>query len=228
MTVEGMTADKEWKKQYLCSTKLEETYRNLVTKKLITGLSSGQLKPPTTQEECISLVEKLATREWRIFQSELYANGNGVIRYLAKHIKGMAVEERDIRRVTDEYIEVSSASNGKQSQTRLTPQEFVIRYLNHIPPKGLVMVRNLGLYSTRHIKETAELKKQLAEEKGIAVVEKKPEAKKIHCPVCGKELELTNRFNSHELKRYVKQYLAVLGHSPPEHRKIYEKSTIAA
>ena len=228
VTVEGMTADKEWKKQYLCSTKLEETYRNLVTKKLITGLSSGQLKPPTTQEECISLVEKLAAREWRIFQSELYANGNGVIRYLAKHIKGMAVEERDIRRVTDEYIEIASASNGKQSQTRLTPQEFVIRYLNHIPPKGLVMVRNLGLYSTRHIKETAELKKQLAQEKGIAVVEKKPEAKKIQCPVCGKELELTNRFNSHELKRYVKQYLAVLGHSPPEHRKIYEKSTIAA
>ena len=228
MTVEGMTADKEWKKQYLCSTELEKTYRNLVTKKLITGLSNGQLKSPTTQEEYIRLIEKLAAREWRIFQSELYANGNGVIRYLAKHIKGMAVEERDIRRVTDEYIEIASASNGKQSQTRLTPQEFVIRYLNHIPPKGLVMVRNLGLYSTRHIKETAELKKQLAQEKGIAVVEKKPEAKKIQCPVCGKELELTNRFNSHELKRYVKQYLAVLGHSPPEHRKIYAKSTIAA
>jgi len=115
VAVEGLTADKEWKKQYMCSTKLEETYRNLVTKKLITGLSSEQLKPPTNRKECIRLVEKLSAREWCKFQSELYANGNSVIRYLVKHIGGMAVEERDILIVTDEYIEIASACNGNNT-----------------------------------------------------------------------------------------------------------------
>ena len=119
------------------------------------------MKPPTTQEEYIRLVEQLAAREWDIFRSELYANGEGVLRYLSRHIREMAVDEREIGSVTDEYIEIIHAYDGGQVHTRIKPQEFVIRYLNHIPPKGLVMVRSLGLYSTRHIKETMKIKKQL-------------------------------------------------------------------
>ena len=51
--------------------------------------------------------------------------------------------------------------DGAKKLMRLTPDEFLSRWFEHIPPRGLRMIRRSGLYANSCAKKRAEIQRQL-------------------------------------------------------------------
>ena len=94
---------------------------------------------------------------WRIHESRHQAGGEAVVQYLGQRLHGSVVSANEVVEHQDSRVEVR-ARGGK---VRLSSTDFVVRYLNHIPQKGTVLVRNCGLYSNRQNKRLETARAQL-------------------------------------------------------------------
>jgi hypothetical protein len=81
---------------------------------------------------------------WRIHESRHQAGGDAVVQYLGQRLHGAVVTAEEVLECDDRV-----AINGRNGSIELASSVFALRYLNHIPQKGTVLVRNCGLYSNR-------------------------------------------------------------------------------
>jgi len=93
---------------------------------------------------------------WRIHESRHQAGGEAVIQYLGQRLHGSVISARE---VTEH--EGSVKLEGRGNVIELPTTTFALRYLNHIPQKGTVLVRNCGLYSNRQKKRLESARGQL-------------------------------------------------------------------
>jgi len=92
--------------------------------------------------------------------------------------------------------------------------------LNHIPPKGFMVVRSGGIYSSRKQRKTLELKVKLFGE-----IEEEAEDNSPHftCPTCGKELTIVVKYSRWEFKKLFKYWKIIEKEKPPP---VYKKFII--
>ena len=121
---------------------------------------------------------------WRIHESRHQAGGEAVVQYLGQRLHGSVVSPKEVVEHPDNRVEVK-ARGGK---VELSSANFVLRYLNHIPQKGTVLVRSCGLYSNRQKKRLESALGQLGQE-----ATKEPEEWEEVCPRCkGKLVTIMN------------------------------------
>jgi hypothetical protein len=80
-------------------------------------------------------------------------NGNQIVEYLSHAMHGVVTNlDHDVRiDHQSETVAVTTRHLGNESTTILSIRLFAERYLQHIPPPGVVMVRYYGLYSNSHV-----------------------------------------------------------------------------
>ena len=139
-----------------------------------------------------------------IHQSRYERSGAGVAVYLSQKQIGQIVKAENLEK-TSESIEVSDRS-GK---TRLGVDNFIQRYLDHVPEKGTVMVRHYGLYSNREV----EWRKKAME---VLQVEEPPKEADFEpcCPHCQTVMRLLGVWKAYEPKSF--EPWGFESH-PPEH-----------
>jgi hypothetical protein len=84
-----------------------------------------------------------------------YAHGQGVAIYLARYLRGGPLKPArvvawDDRSVTFGYADnqdLDGQGRGKRKQLTLSVPDFLQRWLLHVPPPGLPVVRSYGLYA---------------------------------------------------------------------------------
>jgi hypothetical protein len=172
------------------------------------GLQHGQLTPPEGQsrQQLENLLNKLGRQKWNVHIRERYAHGQGVLIYLARYLRGGPISNQrllacDGQQVVFRYEERAKAQGGPATPgtMRLPLEQFLARWLLHVPPARAVLVRCWGLYAHRQRDELARCRQQVGqgpeeapevlagprEEAGGA--EEPPES----CPVCGQRLVRT-------------------------------------
>ena len=129
----------------LCRGKLLHRLRTLLGEGELTlrsSLSAGALNKE---------LYRLSQLAWNVRVGERYGHGVGVATYLAHYLNGGALRDSQLRRVGGEDIAFSytghrANSAGPRRQTmRLTPAQFIARYLAHVPPQRRRMLRCDGL-----------------------------------------------------------------------------------
>lgn len=105
----------------------------------------------------IQAMESDERRGWRIHESRHQAGGEAVVQYLGQRLNGSVVSAKEVRETTTGQVVIANHSGT----TELSASTFVQRYLNHIPQKGTVLVRNCGLYSNRQKKRRELARTQL-------------------------------------------------------------------
>jgi len=109
------------------------------------------LPPDTGATQIQNLINKLGRDKWNVKIMERYAHGDGVARYLARYVRGGPINNKQLSETADGHIllRYSAHADGKKErrQLRLTPEQFVGRYLIHVPPKGKMVVRGYGPYA---------------------------------------------------------------------------------
>jgi len=153
-----------------------------------------------------NLLNKLGRTKWNVHIRERYPHGQGVLIYLARYLRGGPIANRRLRscggeQVVFQYEERAKGPGGQAQQRtmRLPLEQFLGRWLLHVPPARAVRVRCWGLYAHTHAAALARCRPQAGQgpvdgpapldgpHEACPAVDVLPE----RCPVCGQPLVCT-------------------------------------
>ena len=108
-----------------------------------------QIPPQLTAAKSISAFNRLSRSDWNTRALESYDHGASVAGYLARYLGGNPISGRRIERHTcrEVVFRYKDHRDGKDKELCLTPDEFLRRWSEHVPPKGLRTIRRSGLYA---------------------------------------------------------------------------------
>ena len=135
--------------------------------------SRGQLYlPPHLDDDGVRQVLVQAARQkWNIRIAERYPHGRGVMKYLARYVRGGPIKDHwlvacDGQQVTFRYgnhRDLDAAGQPRQAELTLSVREFLRRWSEHVPLPGVHMVRAWGLYASTQRPKLAYCREQLPE-----------------------------------------------------------------
>ena len=158
----GLTEDGKWRKVkrgYVVPVKeLMKIFRAKVLDKLHNLTYEGEINIPngTKYYQIQKLLRKQGKKKWNVHICKRYAYGEGVVTYLGRYIKGEAISNSRLISINDNKVVFKYEDNidNKKEKTRvLKTEEFIRRFLLHVPKKGTKVVRYYGLYSSSKRKE---------------------------------------------------------------------------
>jgi len=143
-------------------------------------------------------MNKLGRKKWNVRICEKYPHGTGVLIYLARYLKGGPISNSRIVEVTDNNVTFNYGCKRRELMT-LPIDEFIYRFLEHIPQPNAILVRSYGLYCQNKKDELERCRAFLGQE-SIEEPENIQwqdcfEDSNDHpelCPICGKRLVMTS------------------------------------
>lgn len=148
-----------------------------------------------------------ARPKWNIRIAERYPHGRGVMKYLARYVRGGPIKDHrfvacDGQSVTFRYgnhRELDNHGQPQQGELTLTVAEFLRRWSTHVPLPGVHMVRAWGLYASTQRPKLERCRAQLPEQETLV---DKPQGTATepprdrdhpweHCPVCQRPMVVT-------------------------------------
>ena len=177
---------------------LKVMFRGKLCDVLQRAVRAGDLVLPSsyTAAKAVSLFNRLARSDWNVRLQETYRHGCSVAGYLARYLCGSPISGRRIERVTaDEVVfQYRDHRDGRQKLMTVSPEEFLRRWFEHVPPRGLRMIRRSGLYANGCAERRVQVRQQLnaASPTEAATADRarsgvRPLDREV-CPVCNTEV----------------------------------------
>jgi Putative transposase len=146
-----------------------------------------------------------ARQKWNIRMAERYRHGRGVVKYLARYVRGGPIKDQrfvgfDGQQVTFRYgnhRERDAQGKPQQQEMTLSVDEFLRRWSEHVPLPGVHTVRAWGLYASTQRRKLAQCWAQVPEEETSREMPRgvKEEPPRDHpwesCPVCHQRMVVT-------------------------------------
>ena len=102
------------------------------------------------------LLNTCYTKEWIPYCKKPFDGAESVIRYLGKYTHRIAISNYRIKDMTESTVTFSAKdykNQGLWKEITLSGEEFIRRFLMHVPPKRFVRIRHYGLLSSRNKKK---------------------------------------------------------------------------
>jgi hypothetical protein len=137
---------------------LSRVYRGKYLAGLRQAYTAGQL---TCHGDLAGLAEPAAwaawlgeqyAPEWVVYAKPPFAGPECVLKYLARYTHRVALSNRRLVRVAEGTVEFTVkdyAAAGQQRLVRLSADEFLRRWVQHVLPSGFVKIRHYGLLANR-------------------------------------------------------------------------------
>jgi hypothetical protein len=132
-------------------------FRGKLLAALHTALDASQLTlpPGVALSQLRMLLNRLGRTKWHVQIMQRYAHGQGVATYLARYLRGGPLKPSrivswDAQTVTFRYADnqdPDAQGRGRRKLLPLATEDFLQRWLLHVPPPGLQVVRAYGLYT---------------------------------------------------------------------------------
>lgn len=116
------------------------------------------LPPDMSEAQFHGCHRRVYKKSWAVRIEPRYAHGEGVLKYLARYLRGGPLAPRQIVRCDSDRIDFryKDHRDGRRKVLSLKPEEFVRRLLEHVPEDGQHGVRHYGLYgSAARVKRNA-------------------------------------------------------------------------
>ena len=214
LAADGGLKDGAWVKprssHFLPARVVMQLFRGKLLAVLKHALERGKLRVPadSSRERVRSMLNRLGRKKWNVHIRARYAHGEGVAAYLARYLKGGPLKNTQFLEVSEECIAFRYRPHRDEDDAgedtvvmRLAPEDFLARYLAHIPVPRLQAVRGYGLYGPR---QAARLDQARAALSQAPVEEPKPLSaaqflarfrnrdESGRCPKCGALLVFTS------------------------------------
>jgi hypothetical protein len=128
----------------------------------------------------IKLPQRIWQKKWNVRMIPFDGGLDNLINYLARYIYRIAISDNRIIEVTDTHV----IFRGDKRPVKLTGQEFIRRFLQHVPPKGFHKVRYFGIMHPANTTLCHRIRLTLPA-KAERKTEAKPEKPAFICPDCG-------------------------------------------
>lgn len=187
-----------------------EPLKQLFRGKFLYGLRGlgrqGRLRLPDgwMLAELERLCDEVEHKRWNVHVRERYANPSAVLNYLGRYLHGGPIGESRLLGFDGETVLFRYKDYRDQGREKVLPlscDEFIRRYLQHIPPKGFHMVRGFGLYrsggSTEALRQSVRKTVPITLELHAALTARPPEIEDpaealLICPTCGARLVIVS------------------------------------
>ena len=149
----------------------------------------------------------LAKTEWVVFAKQPFAGPEEVIRYFARYTHRVAIGNSrlvdvDDRHVTFRWKDYRETGNGQSKVMRLSPAEFMRRFLLHVLPDGFHRIRHYGLFANGHRAEKLAHCRKVMGVPAAAPAPDQPDATEAQaqqdeppgCPCCGGRMRVFETF----------------------------------
>ena len=141
-------------------------------------------------------LNKFGRQKWHVQIEPAYEHPRGAIRYLGAYMKRGPIGESRIKRYDGHTLSIARKHpEGHSCPTfELSAEEFIRRFLAHVPPKGQRVVRHFGLFHHRQRQRLELARQRLANDppgKSATVrtpATARPVPPAMRCPHCGKRL----------------------------------------
>lgn len=151
----GLAADGAWRSTrhgYLFPARVVRAlYRGKLLGALWDALRAGQLTlpPDTPLAMWIRTFKALGRKKWNVCLQPPYAHGEGVMKYLARYVKGGPLANPRLREAGDDHIafHYTDHRDGRDKTLRLRRAHFIDRLLDHVFEPGQHAIRHAGLYA---------------------------------------------------------------------------------
>jgi hypothetical protein len=199
----GITPGGEWKavhNGYLLPVRaVAALFRGKLLALIQAGLREGALNLPTsiTANDWARTLQALYRQKWNVCLKERYPHGQGVLRYLARYVKGGPIGDSRLRAADAANVAFAYQDHhdGQHKTLTLATTEFLARVLWHVPEPGQHTVRHAGLYATACATQHARVREALGQPPKTAMdtswqsaLTRLGQHNKTRCPRCGQHL----------------------------------------
>jgi hypothetical protein len=174
----GVTEDGQWQGVRTGFLLPAAVVRSLFRGKVLGALEelwlSGQLQLPSRldAEGVRRVLVEAARQKWNIRIAERYAHGCGVMKYLARYVRGGPIKDQrfvafDGQQVTFRYGNhraLDAQRKPRQDELTLRVEEFLRRWSEHVPLPGGHTVRAWGLYASTQRRKLTQCREQVSTE----------------------------------------------------------------
>ena len=151
----GLTPAGEWKavaNGYLLPVRVVKAlYRGKMLAAIGEALEANRLRLPAqdTQAHWARCIRALYKKNWNVHLAARYPHGRGVLRYLARYIKGGPIHEQRLHSANAQQVVFSYTDHhdARPKRMQLATAAFIARVLWHAPEPGQHTVRHYGLYA---------------------------------------------------------------------------------
>ncbi len=124
--------------------------------------------------EMKKLLDQCYNKEWITYCKETFNGAQSVIDYLGKYTHRIAISNHRIISMTETTVTYTVKDYKKEGQWKektIRGEEFIRRFLMHVPPKRFVRIRHYGLVSNRKkVKKITQCRNQIGCKKYISVL----------------------------------------------------------
>ena len=136
---------------------LSKVFRGKFLHRLKLMLSHGQvrLSPDLMISDvpsaAASLIDKLFLKDWVVYSKHAFAGPQQVLEYLARYTHKICISNYRIVNITNTHVSFRYLDRkAKKSKVlTITGQQFVLRFVKHVLPKGFTKIRHFGFLASR-------------------------------------------------------------------------------
>lgn len=113
----------------------------------------GSAEPFKNHYAFKELLDTCYVKEWIPYCKKPFRRAGSVIKYLGKYTHRIAISNYRIKSMTDSEVTFTVKdykNQGHWKELTLSGEEFIRRFLMHVPPKRFVRIRHYGLLSSRN------------------------------------------------------------------------------
>jgi len=155
MTGGGLTPDGQWqatKGSYLLPSRVvRKLYKGKFLSLVWAAVHARALTYPSEEAEQSfpTQLKQLGKKKWNVRIQPPYTHGRGVIKYLARYVKGGPINNRRITAADENQItfRYKDHRDGQQKNQSFTPSQFMERLLEHVAEPRQHTIRHYGLYA---------------------------------------------------------------------------------
>jgi hypothetical protein len=192
----GLRSDGSWKScrnGFLLPVRvLVAIYRGKLLSGLEREIRNGHLRFPSgwREEQALRQLRIAARAKWSVWVAQRVGDGIGLVSYLARYLRGGPI--RDSRIASTDGEAITFALRGEAKLT-LPREEFLGRWLQHVPEPNTRTVRHYGLYAhtARELREASRQALPATEPKPLQAARVEPPWQREPgrtCPLCPSRL----------------------------------------
>jgi hypothetical protein len=141
-----------------------DLFRSTLLRRLNAAVKAGEVQLVGRASELAQpgafdrLVNALYRIKWVVYAKKPFAGSEQVFKYLARYTHRVAIADTRILDVTPAQVVIRTRGDGT---AKMTPEQFIQRFLLHMLPRGFHKIRHFGLYSTAYAKHRDTIMRKL-------------------------------------------------------------------
>jgi hypothetical protein len=172
---------------------LSKRFRTLLRKGVQAAARQGKLDHLPDTISIDRLLAVLKKRECRVYAKPPFGGVEKLLEYLARYTYRVAITNDRIESYENHQVAFrwrDYRHGNEEKPCKLDGQEFVRRFLMHVPPRGFVRIRSYGFIGNRNRKQNLERARQLIGKAGTPQMREAFKPRRL-CPACSGRDERT-------------------------------------